>query len=528
MISTREKKPDIQVESMDADGCWFKGAKSTFHRVDNTLEDFIQQNPSLYNHIRAQAQEFKGQTLFSCGSNRQSHAIDAVNSERGYIEGCSGIKQVYCTTPSYFPALQKLAATVSRDSNRNILLSQLLSPDIHHDREVGTSWYDKTLDLRKNSEERQLFDKEKVLLLFAQMHYYQQLYPEQTIAFNFYDDTETILTALHNTFKQYPELIPSNIQLNLFHHQHNGPIYRFKAPIQGTQQKPLDFRYHTQVLTDILETTSPEKDGEYRGSNVIQLLAKKNELSNFLQSSREKPFDLSRLGITKRTSAAEFKETPACQKQSVEMKVEVKASTGTTPPTSTTDEFMPWLQKQFNHDELSKIPKPGQVLYSKGLAWSYNSSPTQAEFLSALQIQRKQSPQQIMLTYAFEKTCEAKDMDSEARCLNIENLLLNWQWNTKKGGTKFKVSEFKTVTLPSAAHVILARIHAAKKNQNWDAALQDILAAGKCAADSKPTFAMFSGGKRDEVTQHFYDLLKRLSSSLTATPALSTAPESKR
>lgn len=509
MTATREQEAEVEVHSQDADGNWFYWG--------DYEQAIIKNNPNFFKYLIDKTREFKGETHFICGSNRQSH------HNNNFII-------LNKKTPCFFDALRHIAHSVHHQAKREIFLSTLLLADIHQDCPAGTSWQDPTIDLRYNAEKRPLFDVSKVILLFMQMHYYSHMHPNKKIIFNFYDDiTDKILYPLQEIFSKFPQLIPSNVELHLYQHttykQEPGKsiipdsqIFKVGV-IQGKQKHRLDYRYLVKTLLQILEYNCKEDQHGYYGQHAIDLLAEHNELDKFLMSTHEKPFQSDKIKLQPTAVvAAESKDTP----------VKLQAKTPAIETKSTPeDAWIPWLFKQL----LNQFGvRPEVILYKENFAYSHNDNSPHDEFdlTRRLQAPKKLSPfidialHQLKFMQLTEMKVTPRDF-----CRQIKYMLLVTLWNTNHGGKKYKLNEDEYTTLPRVAHLIVTCIDMTKKHKDWDATLRNIHAAAENAAKNKPKFAMFKGGERDGVTQAFYELLAEALARVLPQQKAKSAMESK-
>lgn len=140
-----------------------------------------------------------GKIIAMVGSNRQSQAIDLVNS---YGKG------------SCFPAIHKISQFLGAK------LDKFLLADIYGALHDGTSFY---RAINENNEEpyaNWYFGDTKATILYAQMHKIANQYPNETIVLDFYDDRIDILTTLQEFYSNHAYLMPRNVTLNL--HQYDG------------------------------------------------------------------------------------------------------------------------------------------------------------------------------------------------------------------------------------------------------------------------------------------------------------------
>ena len=202
--------PSVRVLSFDFDGCLFnKHYKWQSTAARRSLNAVIVQNKSFLDAIKIENTLYREVSAF-IGSARQSNWLDKANSRRNDTELC-------------FDAIQKVCHYLDIEFN------PLLLTDVYQGLPVGTSYWRATgaesghnLDFPG--------DETKLTLLYAQMHAAALEYPNDTIIFDFYDDRDHdtphargILSFLSQVFKEYPQLIPSNVLLRLNHYAGDRP-----------------------------------------------------------------------------------------------------------------------------------------------------------------------------------------------------------------------------------------------------------------------------------------------------------------
>ncbi|MBA2657207.1 MAG: hypothetical protein H0U70_09560 [Tatlockia sp.] len=191
----------IRVLSFDFDGCLFHS-----EYIKSTNKDVIVHNSDFLAQIAQENLNFS-KVYTMVGSTRQSHQIDLTNSKIGNKGSC-------------YPAIKQINEHLKTE------LDDFLLADIFGGLPEGSS-FKKAMDPNyTGSYSDWLYDETKFLILYAQMHKMASKHPEEMISFDFYDDRSlnpnekpNVLMNLKKYFSQYPELIPSNVSLNLNHYE---------------------------------------------------------------------------------------------------------------------------------------------------------------------------------------------------------------------------------------------------------------------------------------------------------------------
>lgn len=76
-------------------------------------------------------------------------------------------------------------------------------------------------------------DESKFLMLYSQIQYIAQKYPDENINFEFYDDKEDILKPLYELFSKNPDLIPANVTLHINRYLNGNLMETGFSPILG-------------------------------------------------------------------------------------------------------------------------------------------------------------------------------------------------------------------------------------------------------------------------------------------------------
>ncbi len=251
----------IRVISLDFDGCLYNA--HYYHTRQSPDKSVIVSNICFLNSLRDQNSAYDKVISF-VGSNRQSLPDDH-RLLTGGREPC-------------FPAIIRISEYI------NAQLDRFLLTDIYENAAPGTTfndaiaWYNtNSLVNKPTGYPHWIFDESKVTILYAQMHKTALENPDQPITFDFYDDRLEILEEwLGGFFRAYPELIPSNVTLNLHRYgvitnvydNYTNPPESVGLPIQGKGQanpsynewviKRGDYALEKAFQRDLAQSKPPE------------------------------------------------------------------------------------------------------------------------------------------------------------------------------------------------------------------------------------------------------------------------------
>lgn len=230
------------------------------------------------------------------GSNRQCQRIDYYNST----------KSNEAPKPSSVWVLSTIGQFLSRFRDKKITVASFLLADLWENKKFGTTAQDireKHIDQKTGQYQEQNKanksdtdnridslaenDPHKWVLLYTQLHYLANCFPDRTIHFHFIDDRSDILNSLKKLFSENPSFIPFNVCLHLkqvnntglTEHDHQvfkpcriqgeGPINhhwqsdgRYLIAQNTRQQSPLEHKQkqqYLQLVTDIASIDVPEK-----------------------------------------------------------------------------------------------------------------------------------------------------------------------------------------------------------------------------------------------------------------------------
>ncbi|MFI4919975.1 MAG: hypothetical protein ACHP65_10515 [Legionellales bacterium] len=163
----------------------------------NQITSYVNANKPFIEQIRQEGQRH-GKQIVLVGSNRQS-LYTTEHSNR-----------------SCFKAIQQIANCLHAE------MDPLLMADLEHGLQAGTS-FGRIMDESYRSLHVPCLgdNNTKVMLLYGQIQYIANKYPNAQIQFDFFDDLSNILKYCAKYFRMSTDLIPKNVTVRL-HHYHNA------------------------------------------------------------------------------------------------------------------------------------------------------------------------------------------------------------------------------------------------------------------------------------------------------------------
>lgn len=211
----------VVYHSFDFDGCFSNetsrhllGKNWTRLKSKKEVNDaFLTANNEILSSFKS-----PDKTVLFIGSNRQTPHVDLSNGTG--TEYPSG---------SVYPRMEAFAEQLGETTTFNpfvlsdletdpVVIGQMFQKfkEMEYLEENGSYKNDATINkFEKDGIKDQIDDESKVSLVFAQMHLAAMENPDDEIEFNFYDDRKDIMERVQKFFKEYPELIPKNVTLNL-------------------------------------------------------------------------------------------------------------------------------------------------------------------------------------------------------------------------------------------------------------------------------------------------------------------------
>ena len=273
----------IRALSFDFDGCIFH-SRYRWRWNDISPENtnqVIDKNKSFLDKLKKENVSFNEAIVF-VGSLRQSEYLDDLNSAR--------LNKPNLATESCFSAIRKICQHLAP-----ITLDKFLLDDAFCNRKDGETFdqaiagLDETQSnflqkVTQNKYSVQLIaDKSKLLILYAQMHKIAKNNPDKRILFDFYDDKGTIVSKqekklllddLHVYFGQYPEMIPSNVTLQLNHY--TGKNVTPYSLIQGSGSIDTNYRNTIKRIAHAVPQFAPFEISavQHITPNKLRLLTK--------------------------------------------------------------------------------------------------------------------------------------------------------------------------------------------------------------------------------------------------------------
>ncbi|HHG8503117.1 TPA: lpg2546 family Dot/Icm T4SS effector [Legionella pneumophila] len=113
-------------------------------------------------------------------------------------------------------------------------------------------------------------DESKFLMLYSQIQYMAQQYPDEKINFEFYDDKEDILKPLYEIFSRNPDLVPANVTLNIKRYLNGNLMETDFNPILGLGSQQENYQ-------NIVKWIHKQSSSNLRSGNCCQVLEMDNE-----------------------------------------------------------------------------------------------------------------------------------------------------------------------------------------------------------------------------------------------------------
>lgn len=243
----------VNFKLFDIDGCAYHQYVQGRYRNEPHSQWLLASNQPLLQQIEEEVNEnHYDKLILAYGTNRQDYFVDANNSYRGgslapalplfqsYLSGkltTDVVIEPFLMADIYGRAKERNGIVrpiqerncAAGDSYKNILRAEYKHEDIEH-----AEW---------------MFDDSKISLIYAQAHRVASLHPtDAEIVIDFYDDTNSILKAVSNFFSKHPELLPSNVRLNI--KKYNGqslPVQQ--KEIQGIGEVDRKYDWSVRFLS---------------------------------------------------------------------------------------------------------------------------------------------------------------------------------------------------------------------------------------------------------------------------------------
>ncbi|HAT6937706.1 TPA: hypothetical protein JAN57_12285 [Legionella pneumophila] len=212
------------------------------------------------------------------GSNRQNLKADLINLNAGAATLFIPVAQELCDFmgatfhPLLVPDLICENAAIG-DTYHSALHVMKQNGSLDHLNALNSDSLMKLVTLAISGQLNSLYcisDESKFLMLYAQIQYMAQKYPDENINFEFYDDKEDILKPLYELFSKNPDLIPANVTLNIKRYLNGNLIDTGFNPILG--QGPQQENYQSIVKWIHKQSSTHLKSG-----NCCQVLEMDNE-----------------------------------------------------------------------------------------------------------------------------------------------------------------------------------------------------------------------------------------------------------
>ena len=245
----------------------FDGAYSRLTSPCVTLKELVEYNPMLYLFCIEKIEQH-GKLIVLTGSNRQSPDIDYTNlilkGKHGscfdalrYFTYTLGEKASFdtITTSDVIRGLP-MGSTIERYLKEVELYKEARlgkRPPEEEEEDYLLTIADATM-LHENPNIHDLFerevntfiDKNKIMLIYLQMHRIASQFPTSNIIFSFFDDEIEIFDALSNFFNQYKVWIPYNLRLDLHRYSEDTIVEAYNTVQQG-QHPPVENLPHACI-----------------------------------------------------------------------------------------------------------------------------------------------------------------------------------------------------------------------------------------------------------------------------------------
>jgi hypothetical protein len=290
----------IGVFSFDMDYCLFNQSY-----CDDTDENksVIAHNQNFLQTLKTKIKEDFLLSYTFLGSNRQSYARDYRN--------------LPYSGRSCFPEIREISRYLGT------IFDPFLLADIFEGVFNGDS-YQKALQAAiekrepNETDHKSWVDKNKVILIYAQIHKIANRHLHQEIQFHFYDDNPEILEKLRKFYQKNQDLIPHNLNLTLY--QYAGDDIKHIVSIQGSGIIDKSYRLTIRnMLTQVNESMDQEE--ERKAAIITKPIASNALLSDLLASYSSNLGDVSDLsGGSYASSSSGFFDTSSFESDSAHQK----------------------------------------------------------------------------------------------------------------------------------------------------------------------------------------------------------------
>ncbi|KTC98478.1 Dot/Icm T4SS effector [Legionella geestiana] len=215
---------NVIVYLFDLDACLWRASikKASRFNAEDRKNHVLSTNKTLLDRLKAEALEFdrRYSTIFSA---RQAYFTDLDNKTRSNPVSATEI----------VPYVSEYLGTE---------MVTFLMADIQGDLPHGTS-FERIVQAYEGQYTGDHYmwemDREKVTILYAQMHKFANEHPGDDITLKIFDDNKEVINPLHDFFTTFPHLIPTNVTLEITRYYEpwrtpKTPIERAKTPVKGT------------------------------------------------------------------------------------------------------------------------------------------------------------------------------------------------------------------------------------------------------------------------------------------------------
>ncbi|HCA89724.1 MAG: hypothetical protein CMF38_07260 [Legionellaceae bacterium] len=268
---------NILVVSLDFDGCLFNS--KYFEKIKDVSNSQFKDNVQ-YEAISDTNKDFLEMLRNKSNGYRNFYTLIGSNRQSIYLDYYNSINQL--TSGSCFRVIQSISDYIGATFDPMLLADLANHQAIGRNISIAQVFFEKDRPVYQNSPRINLeihpakIDEYKILLIYAQVHRMASMHPDDTITFEFYDDRDKdILKNLHEFYKKYSHLIPTNVTLNL--NQYDGEKESsLKYSLTGTGAIDTDY---AETYRNMAENSKETSQSGYDRYHPQRLLSGLNQLS---------------------------------------------------------------------------------------------------------------------------------------------------------------------------------------------------------------------------------------------------------
>lgn len=254
----REDSNRINVRLLDFDGSIFNLLYHSMVKEGGVSSPLKASNEMLFNQIVADVNENNySEVIFANGSLRQSLTQD----NEGRLACVDNRPELYPNTQSCFHVLSEIT-DLMQEKLKTIpcRMEKYLLADSFAEIVPGSA-YDLAIQqtgdasLFTQQHPPAALDRSKYLILYGQMHKVASEYFEKKIVLDFYSGSLTEIKQLSGFFGGFPQYIPANLVLNIYHYLGLSPVLSYTATSNSDNLIDFDYlrnakiAYHACVIT---------------------------------------------------------------------------------------------------------------------------------------------------------------------------------------------------------------------------------------------------------------------------------------